>query len=366
MKATASRESGPDMQVHEIQRDGMCELFVTHAGAGIEGLEPMARELMADWGTEVVCGECFTGPLTGLERPGAAALANLIDLPLTWVFGGSGGDGLGGVHLRAVSGGCARMLELDGVPLGMLVEGAHADEVILAGIHCTDVTASRTEQARASFERIEEGLELAGMDYSHVVRTWLYLDDILSWYGDFNGVRTAFYTERGVFDRLVPASTGIGGSNPFGAAMMAGAYAVRPKSPGVTIEAVPSPLQCPALDYGSSFSRAVEVTMPDMRRLLVSGTASIDPDGKTAHRGDLMGQTALTCDVIEAILESRDMGWEDVTRATAYVRFAEDAGVLERHCAVSGMPRLPVVVAQNTVCRDDLLFELEVDAVQAR
>jgi hypothetical protein len=30
------------------------------------------------------------------------------------------------------------------------------------------------------------------------------------------------------------------------------------------------------------------------------------------------------------------------------------------------MPQMPVVTAHNTICRDELLFELEVDAVRAR
>lgn len=57
------------------------------------------------------------------------------------------------------------------------------------------------------------------------------------------------------------------------------------------------------------------------------------------------------------------MDWGNVTRATAYVRFPEDAGVFEQHRREAGLPPLPVVVAHNVVCRHDLLFELEVDAV---
>jgi len=213
---------------------------------------------------------------------------------------------------------------------------------------------------------MEQALSLAEMGFCHVVRTWLFLDDILSWYSDFNRVRTSFFTEHGVFDRLVPASTGIGGSNPAGAAIVAGVYAVKSEHPQVTVQAIASPLQCPALEYGSSFSRAVEVNMPDLRRLLISGTASIGPDGNTQHVGEVRAQTALTCEVIGAILESRDMAWEEVTRATAYVRHGEDAGVLAQFCSAAGMPDLPVIVADNVICRDDLLFELEVDAVQTQ
>jgi len=41
------------------------------------------------------------------------------------------------------------------------------------------------------------------------------------------------------------------------------------------------------MEYGSSFSRTVQVAVPDHRRLYVSGTASIDRDCRTAAEGDL-------------------------------------------------------------------------------
>ena len=46
---------------------------------------------------------------------------------------------------------------------------------------------------------------------------------ILDWYGDFNRTRDAFFSSRGIFDGLVPASTGMAGSNPQGTALNTGA-----------------------------------------------------------------------------------------------------------------------------------------------
>ena len=83
---------------------------------------------------------------------------------------------------------------------------------------------------------------------------------------------------------------------------------------------VPSPMQCPAAKYGSSFSRAVEILSGDGNHLLISGTASIAPDGGTACRANLGGQIARTMEVVESILKSRGLGFADVTRATAYFR----------------------------------------------
>jgi enamine deaminase RidA (YjgF/YER057c/UK114 family) len=354
--------SPQDVQVRELPREAMREIFVTGPGTAA-ALVPAAEHLGRDLAAVVLSAECFGPRLNGDQSAVETALAHV--LPLTWVLGGVTAAGLGGVHLRAVAGAQVRPLEMDGRLIGTVVAGPYATEVMLGGIYAPDPTAARDRQARLTFESIEQALALAGMDFSHVARTWLFLDDILSWYGDFNRVRTDFFRERGVFDGVVPASTGIGGSNPAGAAMVAGAYAVKPHGPDVTVTALPSPLQCPAPQYGSSFSRAVEVAMPDMRRVLVSGTASIAPGGETQHVGDVQGQTARTCEVVAAILESRGMGWEDVTRATAYVRFPQDAGAFEDYRQSAGLPPLPVVVAHNVICRDDLLFEIEVDAVQS-
>ena len=41
-----------------------------------------------------------------------------------------------------------------------------------------------------------------------------------------------------------------------------------------------------------------------------------------------------------------------------------DAPVYHRYCRANGIPPLPVALAHADVCRDDLLFEIELDAVR--
>ena len=96
--------------------------------------------------------------------------------------------------------------------------------------------------------------------------------------------------------------------------------------------------------------------------MFISGTASIAPDGVTAHVGDVEKQVALTMAVVEKILESRRMSWADVTRGIAYFKDIGEAAVLERYCRDQGLLDLPVVVSSADICRDDLLFEIELDA----
>jgi enamine deaminase RidA (YjgF/YER057c/UK114 family) len=103
---------------------------------------------------------------------------------------------------------------------------------------------------------------------------------------------------------------------------------------------------------------------PDCRRLLVSGTASIAPGGQTAHVGDPRRQIELTMEVVEAILRAREMTLADTTRATVYFKSAADLPLFAAWCARHSCDTLPAVHACCDICRDDLLFEIELDALK--
>ena len=140
---------------------------------------------------------------------------------------------------------------------GRVTEDDWGTYALIGGVLPASLSASPGRQAEEAFRALEAALGELGMDFSHVVRTWIYADRILTWYGELNRARDAFFREKGVYDRFVPASTGIGWTGGSGARIVLGAYAVKAKRPGaLTVAALPSPLQCPALAYGSSFSRA--------------------------------------------------------------------------------------------------------------
>jgi enamine deaminase RidA (YjgF/YER057c/UK114 family) len=117
------------------------------------------------------------------------------------------------------------------------------------------------------------------------------------------------------------------------------------------------------LEYGSAFSRAMLIDILAGRRLLISGTASIEPNGRSAHVGDLRNQIALTMEVANAILVSRGFKFSDVTRATAYFKHIQDAPALDAWRQERKVDPFPLVMAGSTICRDELLFEIELDAI---
>jgi len=204
------------------------------------------------------------------------------------------------------------------------------------------------------------------MTMKDIVRTWFYLDDLLSWYGEFNHVRNDVFACNELLPPHLPASTGVSGRNPMGTALSAAAWAVRPHDPAATVTYfAPSPEQCPASAYGSAFSRAVEIGCAGYRRLLVSGTASIARDGKTEHLGDTRAQIERSMQVMEAILESRGMSFADTAFATAFFKHSAEAPLFADWLARHGRPSMPVVKTGCAICRDNLLFEIELEAVQA-
>lgn len=126
-----------------------------------------------------------------------------------------------------------------------------------------------------------------------------------------------------------------------------------------------------AYDYTkpSSFSRGMRVDLGNVVVLFISGTASIDDQGRTVHRGDFRAQLRRTYENITALLQSEGATWKDIVRTTCYLRdidrdyeaFNEER---TRFFAEQGLDPLPASTAiQAILCRPDLLIEIEAIAM---
>lgn len=243
--------------------------------------------------------------------------------------------------------------------VGCRVRDDHAEYIYLQVLSSPEDN-DKYEVTRGIFNKMGLTLQTADFDFSRTLRTWLFADDILAWYDKLNRGRDHFFQQYDIFNQLVPASTGVGIANPFGLALSTELLAVRPLNGDVRIEKVVSPLQCEALDYKSSFSRAVHMQTPDHSRMYVSGTASIAPDGTTAYVGDCAKQIDLTMQVVEALIKNGSMDWSNSVRAITYFKNSEDFGLFDAFCEKAGL-NLPHVKIEADVCRHDLLFELELE-----
>jgi enamine deaminase RidA (YjgF/YER057c/UK114 family) len=284
-----------------------------------------------------------------------------IDWPITCLDNNSNPSG---TYVWAISGACVTPIRLSNNVIGNIVEDTFTRFVRLGGLTANRKGQALQQQTQEVLEQMETALQTVKMDFSNVIRTWFYNEDITSCYKEFNLARNKFFQERGIFKGLIPASTGVGKDNNIDTAIVAGALAIKGKVKDINVLALPSPLQRPAMDYGSSFSRAVELTLPDHRRLYISGTASIEQDGKTVYPDDTPAQVNHSMKVIDAILKSRRMDWSDITRAVAFFKHAKDAALLREFCFTHEIPVYPVIVTVTDICRDDLLFEIEVDAIK--
>jgi enamine deaminase RidA (YjgF/YER057c/UK114 family) len=80
-----------------------------------------------------------------------------------------------------------------------------------------------------------------------------------------------------------------------------------------------------AYDYArpSSFTRALRLEFGGYKVLLISGTASVNEQGKAEHIGDFRAQTWRTYRNITNLLSAEGMTWHDVVRTTNYLRDIE-------------------------------------------
>lgn len=283
--------------------------------------------------------------------------------PILWVDGAScHGATLAGVQAFALAGALVEPVAIRGHVVAARYRIGDTELCWVGGTTPPDAGAAPREQTTRAFHALGDALHAAGFGLRDLVRTWCYNRDLLGWYSEFNHARSALYHEVGFRLGATPASTGISAANPAGTALVLAGLAARPRFGGDVARVIASPLQCPAPAYGSAFSRAVELDLGARRRLIVSGTASIEPGGATVWRDDIVNQVELTMQVIEAILASRGLAWRDVTRGIAYFKSPGFTGVFEAWCRRRGWSDPPVLNLHCDICRDDLLFELEVDA----
>lgn len=217
-------------------------------------------------------------------------------------------------------------------------------------------------QTRSAFERAEALLQQAGMEFGDVVRTWIHLREIDRDYDALNEGRRAFFAARGIDPP--PASTGIGGGPASSAhALCLGFEAVR-RDTGPAPVVMQAATLNEAPEYGADFVRGLRVEGGNGATLHVSGTASVDEVGRTAHPGDFDAQAARMLLNVRNLLEGQGAGFGHVVSAITYVKHRADADRLRAALSAAGFQGFPHVLVEAPVCRPDLLCETEAIAWQ--
>jgi enamine deaminase RidA (YjgF/YER057c/UK114 family) len=126
-----------------------------------------------------------------------------------------------------------------------------------------------------------------------------------------------------------------------------------------------------AYDYQkpSSFSRALRLEFGDYKVLLISGTASVNEEGKAEHIGDFKAQLWRTYVNITNLLSAENMSWHDVVRTTNYLRdierdYAEFNKIRTSFYRWMKLDPLPASTGiQARLCWETLLVEIEAYAI---
>jgi len=119
----------------------------------------------------------------------------------------------------------------------------------------------------------------------------------------------------------------------------------------------------------SSFSRGMRIDMGGLVILLISGTASIDENGKTMHVGDFRAQMRRTYSNITGLLAAEGATWHDIVRTTCYLRdidrdyetFNEERTAFYKEQGLDPLPASTGIEAK--LCRPELLVEIEAIAM---
>lgn len=221
------------------------------------------------------------------------------------------------------------------------------------------------EQTHSMFELAEKLLHAAGMEFTDVVRTWIYLREMeRDYYPGLNKARREFFDSRGIDP--VPASTGIeGGMVNSEHDICMGFYAVKSGTP-LMRTVMTTPTLNEAGEYGADFTRGMKMTEANKVALHVSGTASIDEEGRTAHVGDIEAQIDRMILNISTLLENQGADFGDIVSAYNYLKDPADEALLRRKFKEAGLEGFSSVFVHAAVCRPDLLCETEVLAVLPR
>lgn len=121
-------------------------------------------------------------------------------------------------------------------------------------------------------------------------------------------------------------------------------------------------------EYNKSFSRGLWLDLGEYILIEISGTASIDRNGKTYKPGDFNAQVKRTFDNITALLKSVKATWHDVVKTRCYLKdmryyeeFNKYRNWFYRKLKLNPFPAS--VGIEVNLCRPDLLVEIEATAI---
>ena len=223
------------------------------------------------------------------------------------------------------------------------------------------------DQTVKAFETHKRLLAGRGMTIrQNTLRTWLFCRDIDHTYAGIVKGRNDFFARNGLTsDTHFIASTGIEGFTESPEAIVGVDFLSR-EGGDVDIKYLHAPEHMnPTAQYGVAFERGTAFTVADRRVNLISGTASIDRNGKCIYLNDAARQTRRLIENTAALLGDDGTEADDIKTMIFYLRDPADKDDV---IAVANemLPNAPKVFTRAKVCRPGWLVEAESIAVRKK
>lgn len=217
----------------------------------------------------------------------------------------------------------------------------------------------QTYEIFQSFNKIMVDNKMTLLD--NAIKTWVYVRDIDNHYKGMIKSRKAFFEEQGLTpETRYIGSTGIGGiSKEANSLVSLDAFSISQLRQEQIVRMDALKNLSPTIKYGVTFERGTRVRFGDRSHLYISGTASIDKNGKIMHPTDVRKQTQRTLDNIKALLAPHGASLSDMAYLIVYLRSYKDKNkvieVIEKEVSAD----IPSLFVEGAICRHTWLVEIE-------
>ncbi len=233
-----------------------------------------------------------------------------------------------------------------------------------AGAHAA--TSPVEVQTHEAFKDLIEALTSQGANLrDHCVRTWIFMKNVDAFYRGMVNARYDVFNEQDLSPKKhTIASTGIEGAcdHQFDLMSMDAYSVINLKREQVSYLNDFTRL-CNTDVYNVNFERGTRVAYADRALHVISGTASIDAEGKTVYYdGDVVKQAERMFGNIDALLRSGSATIQDTMHMIVYLRDPADYARIDTYIRENYLG-IPYIIVEGAVCRPDWLIEVECMAI---
>lgn len=266
----------------------------------------------------------------------------------------------------------------------LLILAPQYTQLIAGGLGIDNENTDIYVQSMEAFEQMHSILSAENMDFSHIIRQWNYIEDIVGYseknqhYQIFNDVRSAFYNNSR-FNHGYPSATGIGMET---GGVIIDFIAIREKK-GISIIPIKSPVQTDAHQYSKQviahnfkvsgtaettpkFERAKAIVSGNSCLVHISGTSAIKGQF-SLDTSDAATQTCFTIESIYQLVSYENLQKHGIRLISSktlpcyfrvYVKNPSDFNAVKTTCE-KYINNVQAIYLKADICRPELLIEVE-------